>query len=61
MAKAETLARRDGNSKLRLETRVELTENHAAFGRMGFVKVSETAHAGFDRPTSITMEKIIHP
>lgn len=61
MAKAETLARRDGISKLRLETRVELTENHAAFGRMGFVKVSETAHAGFDRPTSITMEKIIHP
>jgi N-acetylglutamate synthase-like GNAT family acetyltransferase len=40
---------------LELRTRVELTENHAAFARMGFVKVGETAHSGFDRPTSITM------
>ncbi|MEW2914776.1 GNAT family N-acetyltransferase [Leisingera sp. JC11] len=42
---------------LRLQTRVELTENHAAFARMGFRKTGETAHPGFDRPTSVTMEK----
>ena len=48
-------ARRLGLTMLELQTRIELTENHAAFGRMGFVKVAETAHEGFDRPTSITM------
>lgn len=42
---------------LRLETRVELTENHTTFRKLGFRKVGETAHPGFERPTSITMEK----
>ena len=48
-------ARRRGLVMLELQTRVELTENHATFARMGFVKTAETAHEGFDRPTSITM------
>ena len=48
-------ARRRGLPMLELQTRIELTENHATFGRMGFVKTGETAHEGFDRPTSITM------
>jgi GNAT superfamily N-acetyltransferase len=48
-------ARRRGLGMLELQTRVELTENHATFARMGFVKTGETAHEGFDRPTSITM------
>ena len=48
-------ARRLGLAMLELQTRIELTENHAAFARMGFVKTAETAHEGFDRPTSITM------
>ena len=48
-------ARRLGLATLELQTRIELTENHAAFARMGFVKTAETAHAGFARPTSITM------
>jgi GNAT superfamily N-acetyltransferase len=48
-------ARRLGLTMLELQTRIELTENHATFGRMGFVKTAETAHEGFDRPTSITM------
>ena len=52
-ARAE--ARRRGIGMLELETRIELTENHATFARMGFVKTAETAHAGFDRPTSIVM------
>jgi GNAT superfamily N-acetyltransferase len=52
-ARAE--ARRLGLGMLELQTRVELTENHATFARMGFVKTGESAHQGFDRPTSITM------
>ena len=39
-----------------LETRIELVENHAAFAKMGFVKTNETAHLGYERATSITME-----
>lgn len=37
-----------------LQTRVELTENHATFRALGFTETGRTAHAGFDRPTSIT-------
>ena len=48
-------ARRLGIATLELQTRIELTENHATFARMGFVKTGETAHAGFAKPTSITM------
>jgi len=48
-------ARRRGIATLELQTRVELTENHATFAHMGFVKTGETAHAGFTKPTSITM------
>ena len=29
----------------------------AAFAKLGFIKVAENAHAGFDRPTSITMQR----
>lgn len=54
---AEALARSRGLPRLRLETRIELTGNHAAFARLGFEKVAEKAHPGFDRPTSITMER----
>lgn len=57
IAVAEEEARSRGLAKLELETRIELTENHAAFARLGFVKVAETAHPGYDRPTSITMRK----
>jgi len=48
-------ARLRGLRMLELETRIELTENHAAFARMGFVKTAETSHEGFDRTTSIVM------
>lgn len=44
-----------GLATLELSVRVELTENHAAFARMGFVKTAEVAHPGYERPTSITM------
>ncbi|MEM9046689.1 MAG: GNAT family N-acetyltransferase [Pseudomonadota bacterium] len=56
---AEELARQNSQTALVLETRIELTENHAAFARLGFVKTAETAHPGYDRPTSITMRKVL--
>jgi GNAT superfamily N-acetyltransferase len=55
VAAAGAEARALGLAALELQTRIELTENHAAFARMGFVKIRETAHPGYDRPTSITM------
>lgn len=55
MEAARGEARSRGIGTLELETRIELTENHAAFARMGFIKTAETSHQGFDRPTSIVM------
>ncbi len=55
--KAEQLARELGLPELRLETRLELTGNHAAFARWGFVKTGGYAHPGFDRITAIEMRK----
>lgn len=54
---AEERARAQGFQELELEVRIELTENHQAFGALGFHKVSEGAHDGYDRPTFITMRK----
>ena len=61
MAAAEDHARRLGARWLTLETRIELTENHATFGALGFVRVAERAHAGYDRPTFIEMHKDLAP
>lgn len=57
MEAAEALARAHGRPCVELETRIELTENHETFAALGFAKVAESAHPGFDRPTSITMRK----
>ncbi len=54
---AETLARENARPFVELETRIELTENHETFAALGFSKVGESAHPGFDGPTSITMRK----
>jgi GNAT superfamily N-acetyltransferase len=54
---AEAMARARGREVLELGTRVELTENHATFARLGFREVARTAHPGYDRPTSVTMER----
>lgn len=43
---------------LQVQTRVELLENHAAFAAMGFVQTHATAHAGYDRPTSLTFTRL---
>lgn len=57
IAKAEERARALRLPALVLETRIELTENHAAFARLGFRKTAEGAHDGYDRPTYIRMQK----
>ncbi len=59
MSAAENLAQELGLRALELDTRIELTENHAAFAAMGFAKVSEQAHPGYDRPTFVTMRKVL--
>lgn len=59
MARAEVEARALGPAALELQTRVELVENHAAFGAMGFVRTGESAHPGHVRPTSVTMRKAL--
>ena len=56
---AETRARALGLPVLELQTRVELTENHAAFRALGFAQTGATAHPGFDRPTSLTGSAIV--
>jgi len=54
---AEEIAEQHGKPYLELQTRVELVENHLAFGALGFMKVAETAHPGYSRATSITMRR----
>ena len=59
MRAVEDLARERGKDAIELQTRIELTANHAAFARLGFRESGRTAHAGYDRPTSITMRKVL--
>lgn len=54
---AETRARALGLPALELQTRVELTANHAIFARLGFHQTAATAHPGYDRPTSLTFRR----
>jgi len=54
---AEGRVKLRGKKYLELLTRVELVENHQAFSKLGFVKVGEGTHTGFDRPTYIRMTK----
>ncbi len=57
LAVAEEIARESGLPALRLETRIELAGNHATFARWGFARTAENSHPGFDRITSIEMQK----
>ena len=57
MQAVEDLARSRDKSAVELQTRIELTANHATFARLGFRETERTAHDGYDRPTSITMRK----
>jgi ribosomal protein S18 acetylase RimI-like enzyme len=40
-----------------LQVRIELTGNQALFHKAGYRVIAETSHAGFDRVTSLTMQK----
>ena len=58
----DAAARRAGSLGLpclELQSRVELVENHIAFGRLGFVQTDATAHQGYDRPTSLTFRRAL--
>lgn len=56
---AASRAKAHGHPRLRLQVRVELIENQRAFAAMGFVETGRSAHPGFERPTSITMERAV--
>jgi len=56
---AGTRARNIGLCDLELQTRVELTENHAVFAALGFVEAGRTCHPGYARATSITFRKAL--
>src|SRR5690554_1610978 len=59
MQEAERIALAAGKPVVELQTRVELTGNQTTFVRMGFIETGRTAHAGYDRPTSITLRKVL--
>ncbi len=59
MRAAEAHACAAGKPVLELQARVELTGNQTAFSRLGFVETGRTAHAGYNRPTSVTMRKTL--
>ncbi|WP_454853186.1 GNAT family N-acetyltransferase [Rhizobium binxianense] len=56
---AETVAAELGLRSIRLDTRIELTGNHAVFGAWGFVRTAEKSHPGFDRVTYVEMRKVL--
>ena len=54
---AEARARKLALPALKLQTRVELTENHAVFKKLGFLETGRTRHPGYAHDTSITFTK----
>lgn len=59
LRQAEATAHALGLATLRLETRVELVENHSRFAAWGFARTAEHSHPGYDRITSIEMRKTL--
>ena len=57
VARAEDRARELGLTQVELETRVELEENHRFYRALGYVEVGRSAHAGYERPTSVRYVK----
>lgn len=54
---AERRAAALGLQSLTLQTRVELSENHAIFRALGFDETARTTHPGYPAPTSITFTR----
>ena len=61
VAAAEKHVRATAKPSIELQVRVELVSNRATFHHLGFRETARTAHAGYDRPTSITMRKELRP
>jgi GNAT superfamily N-acetyltransferase len=61
IAHAEARARALHLPTIQLQTRIELTENHTTFQRLGFREIARTIHPGYDRPTSLTFAKPLTP
>lgn len=59
LTEVERHARAQGMSAIELQTRIELTENHLTFARLGFRETGRTAHPGYARATSLTMRKLL--
>lgn len=56
---AVSRAQHHGYAVLELEVRIELVENQQAFSRLGFEQVGTSSHAGYNRPTSVTMQRAV--
>ncbi len=50
-----------GLTKLTLQSRIELTENHAAFNAMGFRQTGTYTHPGYSEPTSLIFTRPLPP
>lgn len=50
-----------GLTALTLQSRIELTENHAAFNAMGFRQTGTFTHPGYDEPTSLVFTRPLPP
>ncbi len=55
--KCEALAEDLGKNCLELQVRIELVQNEKMFAKLGFIKVSDDCHLGYDRVTEIMMQK----
>ena len=59
IAACEAHARALRVRRMTLKTRLELPENERLFERCGFARREVEAHPGFERPTTVVMEKIL--
>jgi GNAT superfamily N-acetyltransferase len=59
VAACADIARELGHDRLELQVRIELAENQKAFVKLGFVKVSENCHPGYDHVTEINMQEVL--
>jgi ribosomal protein S18 acetylase RimI-like enzyme len=57
LSHAHDRARALGRGGITLETRIELTENQRFFSHLGFEKIAETSHPGFEAITGVTFRK----
>jgi GNAT superfamily N-acetyltransferase len=61
VAAAGDVARARGCTFLELQSRIEVSENHATFRALGFTEAGRTSHPGYMRPTSITFRRPVPP